>query len=127
MVQRDHRDHLAGAQALQHLDIPVQGGLVPAVRRGLDAAPGDGHAVRVLEGRLRPVEILLPAPAPPVAGDLSRPAVNDPALFLFPGGPGVVRVAPLDLMGGCGGSPENPSERLDIPDGISVNAPCGVV
>jgi len=108
MVQGHHGRDLAGLQPDQHLTVTIQGGLVPAVRRGLDPAPGNGQPVSVLMGRLRAVKVLLPASAPPITGHRRRRTVNDPARLLFPGGPGVVGVAPLHLMGGCGGSPEEP-------------------
>ena len=77
MVQGDHGRHIALDQPAQHLAVAVQGIFVPAVRRGLDAAPLDREAVSVLTAFRSPVEIFPPAPAPPIAGQAGFIAVED--------------------------------------------------
>ena len=77
MVQGDHGRQAAFEQAAQHVAVTLERLLVPTVGRGLDAAPLDRQAVGVLPGLGGAVEVFLPAPAPPVAGQPGFVAVED--------------------------------------------------
>src|SRR5215212_5336159 len=97
VMQRDHWSHPAFTQSAQHSAVAVQRVFVPGIRRGLDAAPFDGHAVRVLSSLCSAVEVLFPAASPPI-GCQTRRSLRMTALFPHP--PLIVRVVAFHLVRG---------------------------
>ncbi len=110
MMQGDHGGHIAVAQAAQHGAVAFQGILVPTIRGGLDAAPFHRQTVGILSGLGGAVEIFLPAPAPPVAG---QSGFVSGVAFLLPLPPVVVGVVAFDLMGGGGRPPQEATRKME--------------
>src|SRR5215211_7488793 len=99
MMQRDHRCDAALAQSAQHGAIPLERIFIPRIGHWLDSAPFHRHAVRVLPGLCSAVEVLLPAPTPPITGQTRRAFCMT---FLFPLPPLIVCIIAFHLMrGGC--------------------------
>ena len=106
VMQGNHGGQLALDQSADHLAVGVDGVFVPAVGRGLHAAPLNGEAVGVLAGFGGAVKVFAPAAAPPVAGFARLVAVKDAPGFVFPGVPVVVGVAAFHLVSGGGAAPQ---------------------
>src|SRR5690349_21316027 len=102
MMECDHRRHAAFTQLAQRVTVMLQRILVPCIRRRLDAAPFHRHAMSGLPRLCGAVEVLLPAPTPPIAGQTRRP-FGMPFLLPFP--PLVVGIVSFHLMRGRGRPP----------------------
>ena len=109
MMQCDHRRQAALTQAAQHEAIFLERLFIPFVGRGLDAAPFDREAMRVLVCFDSAVKVFAPAPAPPIAGQ-TRFAVGMSILFPLP--PVVIGIVALDLMRGSGRAPQKSTWKM---------------
>jgi hypothetical protein len=98
MMQRDHGSDAALPQSAQHGAITFQRVLIPRIGRRLDPAPLHRHAMRVLSAFGGAVEVLFPAPAPPVTRQTGLPFGMT---FLLPPPPIVVRVIAFHLICCC--------------------------
>ncbi len=65
-----------------------------------------------------PVEILLPASAPPITGQPRICALEGCALILFPGMPVVIFVVAFHLMGGRGCTPKEAGREMEVACGM---------
>src|SRR5687768_9826528 len=101
-MQCNHRRNAAFTQPAQHSAISFQRILIPAIRRGLNAAPFHRKTVRVLSTFCGAVEVFLPAASPPIASQTRSPVRMT---FLFPLPPLVVLVVAFHLMRGGGRPP----------------------
>jgi hypothetical protein len=109
VVQRHHGGHAALLEAAQHGAVFFQRVFVPLVGLRLDAAPLDGDTLRVLVTFGGAVEVLPPAPAPPIAG---QPRLAVGVALLLPLPPLVVGVVALHLVGGRRAAPQEPAREV---------------
>src|SRR6185503_11146882 len=97
MMQGDHGSHAALAQSAQHAAVMIQCIFIPGIRRGLDAAPLYRHPMGILASLGGSVEVLLPAPAPPIGCQTGCPLRMT---VLFPQPPLIVRIVAFHLVRG---------------------------
>ena len=98
MVQGHERREAVGARLRQQVAVEAPGGCVPVIGAGLDAAPFNGEAVRIVTERASERKVFSVAPAPPVAGHARGVAALDVPGCLFPVPPVVVEILALDLV-----------------------------
>src|SRR5690606_21961024 len=92
---------------LEDLAVAVKRRVVPLALSRLDAAPLDGHAMRIVVERRHALDIPLRLAAPParrLPGDVI--IEHAPVALLLPVPPVVVLVVALDLVRGCRRAPQ---------------------
>ena len=100
-------------QATRNLAVAVDSRFVPAVRGWLDARPFDRKAMGILSAVGRPVEVLAPAAAPPVAGQPRFVATQDPPGSLLPGPPIVIGIVTFYLVRGGSTTPQKTAWEME--------------
>src|SRR5690606_31461724 len=106
VVERHH--HLQ-AQALgvhEQSEIAIERGVVPMAFGGLEPAPLEAQAMRVLTELRRRAEVFFGAPVPPLRGLADARAITDRTGASLPIPPIVVVRSTFDLMGGSRGTPK---------------------
>ena len=107
MVQRDHGLHALLAQLAQDVAVMPDLARVELARGRLDARPLERQPMGVLLHLAKEREILA-VPVVVIAGDRRGIAVRDSARLLFELPPIAVAIVSLDLVGGTGGTPQEP-------------------